>query len=273
MQETIFLNGKFIPEDKAQVSAQSPGFLYGFGVFETMRSCRGKIVYLSAHLDRLKISCKLINLPVRFSSVQLAQIIRRTVKINRLNDAYARLTAWKDHDKTGISVIARKYTPPSLQKYDHGFYACISVFRQNENNLLAQAKVTSRIFYELAYQEAKKNNFDEALILNGRGYLTEASRCNIFLVKAGEIFTPGLECGCLGGITRKVIFVLAKKKRLKISEGNFVPADLYSADEAFLTNSLIGVMPLTYVEKHPIADGKPGKMAKIFVQEYGELLK
>lgn len=248
------------------------GLLCGFGVFETMRRHRKRIVYLSQHLVRLKDSCKLIGLPLKLSSAQLAGIIRKSTRINRLGEAYVRVTVWRQGSGSEVSVIVKKYTPPSREKYRRGFSVCISPYRQNENSLFSGVKTISRILYELAFQQAQKKNFDEALILNSRGYLAEASRGNIFLVKAGEVFTPGLECGCLDGITRRVIFDLAKKERLKISEGSFTVADLYSADEAFLTNSLIGVMPLVAVEKQRIAGGKPGRVTKFFMEKYDELL-
>lgn len=243
-----------------------------YGVFETMRFFRGRVVYLRAHLARLRYSCKLINLPLKFSPAQLERIIRGSIGPDRSGDTYIRLTVYKDGNGSDISVIAKKYTAPSREKYRFGFSASLSPFRQGENNVLARIKTTSRIFYELAYRQAQKKNFDEAIILNSRGYLAEASRSNIFLVKAKEVLTPDLECGCLDGITRRVIFDLAKKNKIKINDGRFTLSDLYSADEAFLTNSLIGVMPLVSAEKQHIALGKPGWVTKFFMEKYDELL-
>jgi len=134
-------------------------------------------------------------------------------------------------------------------------------------------KTTNRIFYDLSLKEARDKGFDEAIILNSRGIIAEASRSNIFWVKDKELFTPGLECGCLDGITRKAVFDLAKKYNFKIYTGNFTLQDLYTCDEAFLTNSLWGIMPLAVIEKETIGKGKCGKLTRFFIEKYNSLLK
>ena len=204
---------------------------------------------------------------------KLKGIIRKAVKLSSQRDAYVRLTLWKSDKGTETLVIARRYQSHSLEKYMQGFRACIYSFRQNEDSLFSKIKTTSHLFYRIAYLEAKNKGFDEAIILNNRGYILEGSRSNIFLVKDNQIFTPALECGCLDGITRKVTFDLAKKYNLKIEEGKFTLLDLYRADEAFLTNSLIGIMPLVSIEKQLIGRGLSGKITKLFMQKYSLLLK
>lgn len=273
MKEIVFLNGKFVPKEEAKISVLGPAFLYGWGLFETMRAYNNKIVYLEAHLERIKKSSRLIDIRMRYSLAGLKDIIFRTIKVNSFKDAYVRLTLWKSKKGADILVVAKKYLPLSSKKYKEGFAAAISKFRQNEGAFLAQVKSTSRLLYESAYQEAKNKGFDEAIILNHRGYITEGSRSNIFLVKESVLFTPALECGCLEGVTRKAIFDFGKKYKIKVYEGNFTVQDLYIADEVFLTNSLMGVMPLTSLEKQPLAKGLVGKLTKFFMQKYNVLLK
>ncbi len=273
MKEIVFLNGKFCTAAEANIPAGSPGLLYAIGLFETMRSYNRKIVYFDEHLARIKNSCKLIDLKFPNPVSKLKNIIKKAVEINAVRDAHIRLTLWKSKSGTDILVTVRKYNPCSLEKYKRGFAAKIATFKQNENSLLPQIKTTNRLFYELCLQEAKNQGFKEAIIINNSGYITEASRSNIFLVKNNEIFTPYLECGCLDGITRKVIFNLAKKYKIKAHEGNFTLQDLYYADEAFLTNSLMGVMPLTSVEKNNIGKGKIGKITQFLIKKYNLLLK
>lgn len=243
----------------------------GYGVFETMRWHNNAIVYLSEHLGRLKDSCKFIGLPFKFSPAQLEKMIRDNVKPKQLNDVYVRLAVYKDGKGSDISLIVREYIAPSREKYLRGFRACLSPLRQSEGSALARIKATSRIFYELAYRKAKEKNFDEAVILNNRGCLCEASRSNIFLIKEKEVFSPAPECGCLDGITRRAVFDLAGKNKIKISEGRFTLYNLSEADEAFLTNSLIGIMPLALIEKQKIGDGQAGRMTKFFMEKYNEL--
>jgi branched-subunit amino acid aminotransferase/4-amino-4-deoxychorismate lyase len=273
MKETIFLNGKFLPADEAKIAVTSPGFLCGLGLFETMRSYNKKIVYFDTHLERIKNSCRVIDLKFPYTLSGLKDIINKTVEINAIRDAYVRLTLGKSASGTDVSVIVKQYKPYAVQKYKTGFKAKISTLVQNENSLLSKIKTTNRLMYEISFLEAKQAGFDEALILNNAGFITETSRSNIFLVKNQEIFTPYLECGCLDGITRKAIFDLAKKCNIKASEGNFTLQDLYYAQEVFLTNSLIGVIPLVSVEKQIIGKGKRGKISEFFTKEYNLLFK
>jgi branched-subunit amino acid aminotransferase/4-amino-4-deoxychorismate lyase len=272
-REIVFLNGEFLNKNAARISALDPGFLCGLGLFETMRSYNHRIVYLDSHLKRLKSSCSYIGLGMPYSLDRIKGIIKETVKINGLQDAYVRLTLWKQDKGTAVAVITKEFKPYPASKYNKGFSAQISRLRQSEYYLLAKIKSTSRISYELSFKEAKDKGFDEAIILNNRGNIAEASRSNIFLVKNKGIFTPSLECGCLDGITRKVIFDLAKKHKIALCQGNLTIQDLCSAHEAFLTNSLIGIMPLTSIEHKIIGKGKCENLTKFLISKYNSLLK
>ncbi len=274
MQEIIFLNGNFVPRQEAKVSILTPGFLYGWGLFESMRAYNKKIVYFDAHLKRLKKSAKLLDIRCPYALAGLKEIILRAIEINGLEDAYVRLTLWKSEKGTDILVVAKKYQPHTPGKYKRGFSTRVSSFRQDENSYLAQLKTTNYLFFRLAYTEARETGFDEAVILNHRGYITEASRSNLFFIKDEELFTPSLESSCLDGITRRAIFDLAKKYNIKTYEGNFSIPDLCSADEGFLTNSLMGIMPLAYVKKRRIGRGtNQYKLTRFFMKKYKSLLE
>ncbi len=273
MEEIIFLDGKFVSSKKALISALEPGFLYGWGLFETMRSFNGKIVYFDEHLKRIKNSCSGLRLKFPYSLDRAKDIIKEAVKINGFKDSYVRLTFFKTINAAQILVIVKRYRPFSAKIYKSGFRACISPLRQDEKSPLAQIKTTGRILCQLSYLEAKRKGFDEALILNNKGYVTEGSRTNIFLVKNKRIFTPSLNCGCLPGITRKVIFDLAGESGLNINEGNLSINDLKNADEAFLTNSLMGVMPLVSAEGKKIGGGKSGNLTSFLMGKYNLLLR
>ena len=273
VEEIVFLNGKFIAKDKAMVSVWEPGFLYGWGLFETMRAYQEKIIYFDAHLARIKNSCVPLLMQFPYPLNKLKGIIRKLIKINGFTDTYLRLTLWKTESVTATLIICRKYKPYSPLKYRKGFMAGLSSFRQNENYPFAQLKTTNYLFYQLAYQEAKRSGFDEAIILNNRGFIAEGSRSNLFFIKDNQLFTPSLECGCLSGITRKVIFDLAKQRRIKIEEGRFTLENLYNAEGAFLTNSLMGVMPLASLAGKPIAKGKVDGLTRFLTKKYNQLLK
>ncbi|MFA5144826.1 MAG: aminotransferase class IV [Candidatus Omnitrophota bacterium] len=273
-EEIVFLNGRFLPAKEANVPVSDPGFLLGAGVFETMRSYNNSIAYFHQHLRRMAGSLRLVNIKLPYSLLKLEDTVNRTVKINNFKDSYIRLTAWRAEKGTGVLVTVKKYNPCSRLKYKVGFKAGVSGFCQNEGCFSPRIKTTSYMLYNLAYEKAKKNGFDEAIILNSRGYLSEASRSNIFLIKNNAVFGPSLSSGCLAGITRKAVFDLAEKHNIKNYEANLTLGDLYKADEAFLTNSLIGVMPLACVGKRRIAGGAGSfKLTRFFIREYNRILK
>jgi branched-subunit amino acid aminotransferase/4-amino-4-deoxychorismate lyase len=273
MKEIIFLNGKFLNTKEAKLSVLTPGFLNGLGLFETMRSYYNKIVYLREHLERMRDSSKIIGIEFSYTFKQLKEAIAKLIRINHLKDAYVRMTLWKSMQGSDLLIIARNYRPYPQKKYQKGFSVTVSRFQQFENSFFVHLKSINRILYQLSLQEARCKGFDEAIILNSRGYLAEGSRSNIFFIKDRDVFTPALECGCLNGITRQVIFALAKRQNLKIYEGNFILRDLCQADEAFLTNSLMGVMPLASVEKIIIGHRKCRRLTKFFLKSYRSLLK
>lgn len=264
LKQIVFLNGKFITKDQAKISVSGLGFLYGWGLFESMRSLNGKIVYFDEHLERIKKSAKLINIKFPYTFDKLRKIIKKAIRINAFSDAHVKLILSKSDKGTDIAMIVKKYKPHPFKKYKLGFSYCISKLKQNENSWLARVKSTNYLLFGLAYLEAKKKGFDEAIILNNRGYIAEGSRSNIFLIKDKTLFAPSLECGCLNGITRRVIFDLAKRYNFKIYEGNFTMLDLYAAEEAFFTNSLMGIMPM---------ENKCGRLTKFLSKKYNSLLK
>ena len=258
-----YLNGNFINLTQARIHALEREASQAPGLFETMRSLRKNTVCLNGHVLRLKNSCSILGIRVGFRTAGLEEILRKVAVLNRGDDLYLRLTVWQQGRGAQILVRARAYEPYSRKKYEDGFKLWVSPKLQDEKYLFARVKSTNRLFYETAFQEAKKHGFDEALILNTRGQICECSRSNIFLVKDGEIFTPSVSCGCLPGVTRQVVMELAGKLKLKLHQGGFKLRDLQGCDEVFLTNSLMGIMPVT----------KCAKIAKLLRKKYACLLK
>lgn len=269
----VFLNGKFISKAKAFISPVEPGFLYGWGIFETMRSYNHNILYLDQHLKRLKDSCRIIDMQLPYSLNKIKSVILKTVELNMIKDAYVRATLWKKERNNGLLIIARPYKSPEAIKYKYGFKVTISTLRQNESSFLSQIKSMNYLLYQLAYKQAKDKGFDEAIILNNRGIIAECSRANIFLVKDKELFTPSLDCGCLAGITRNIVFDLARDYNIKLYESSLTVQDLREAGAAFLTNSLIGIMPVTYLDMAAVAKGNPDKITLFLMAKYNNLLK
>lgn len=233
------------------------------GLFETMRAYHGHIFGLDEHIKRLKDSAKIIGLAITASNQELRLLVNAAVKKNRYKDQRVKLIACKVEGKTNILIEVEKYLAYPAEKYYKGFRAVVSDALQDKSCVNYCVKSLERSFYERAYSKAKAVGADEAIILNTRNQLAEATRSNIFLIQQGRLLTPKISCGCLPGITRRVIIAIAKKNGIKVYEGIFGIPDLDAADEAFLTNSLIGVMPL----------GPVGEITKLFMREYKNLLQ
>ena len=273
MEKVIFWNGKFLsPPESPQLSPDS-GLLRGIGLFETMRAYQGNIIYFKRHIARIRDSAKFLELGFSYNTGTIKKIIARLLESNALSDAYVRLTCWRTRQRKDILLVAKKYNPPPLSKYRKGFSAGIAHLSQDESSFLAQHKTTSRLTYELNFYQAKERGFDEAIMLNRRGYIAEGTRANLFFVKDNALFTPALDCGCLNGITRRVVCDLAAKCQIKLYEGKFTLEDLCAAEEAFLTNSLLGIMPLTSVGKKHFIKGAALKITGLLMRKYRNLLR
>ena len=279
MSEIVYLNGSLIPRSQAKVSALDYGFLYGFGLFETMRAYEGQVFRLESHLSRLVRSAELLGLPVRVP--ELKDAVRDTIEANRLSDARIRITISAGEGKVPpdpgtcqkptVLVLAERYQPYPEEVYQRGFRAVISSIRRNSQSPLSRLKSANYLESILARQQARETGGDEAVCLNDKGLLAEASMSNIFLVNDGILRTPGEESGILPGITRGVILELALKLGIKALKEDIRPSELFQAQEAFLTNSLIEVMPLTEIEGKPLASGRPGTLSRRLLAAYRKL--
>lgn len=241
------------------------------GVFETMRAYHKQIAYFKQHLKRISRAAKLMKIKIPYQPAKFEDILQKKIKNIRLKDAYVKLTLSQAKPNARVSLEVKKYEPFSAREYKEGFSAMVSSFWKDESHPLAGIKTTDRLLYELSLHEAKAKGFDEALMLNSRGLIAEGTRANLFFVKNKVLHTPALTCGCLPGITRLAVFNLAKKNKIKIKEGNFTIHDLAAADEAFLTNSLIGIMPLGKIDQIKIGKGT-NNMAQFLRKKYNRLL-
>lgn len=282
MEELVYLNGKLLPSSQAWLSPFDHGFLYGYGLFETMRAYSGRVFRLAQHLDRLKRSVAFMGLTEKLAHYDLARAVSDTIQANHLSDARVRLTVSAgpgevvpDPDRCGeptVFVIARPYTPLSHQVYERGFRACLSSLRRDSLSPLSRLKSCSYLLSVLARREAELAGADEALLLNEKGELTEGSISNLFIVSGGMVLTPSLEGGILPGITRETVLELASSLGTKVLERRLVPGDLFQAEEAFLTNSLLEIMPLTMVDSKPVGSGHPGPLTRKLMSAYRQLV-
>jgi branched-chain amino acid aminotransferase len=280
MEQIVYLNAKLLPRSQAKISPFDLGFLYGYGLFETMRAYSGHIFRLSAHLERLTHSAAQLGIPL--SASELKKACYDTLKANKLSDARIRLTvsigegeATPDPPKRPrptVLIVATDYTPPSDKVYRRGYRAIVASVRQNSQSPISRLKTSNYLNNILARKEAKEKDADEAILLNDKGFLCEGSASNIFLVSKGTLITPNEESGCLPGITRRVVIELAKELSIGVTEREIRLEELLNADEAFFTSSLIELMPLTEVDGKTIGSGKRGRVSERLMRAYKELL-
>jgi branched-chain amino acid aminotransferase group I len=287
MAEIIYLNGQLVPRSEARLSPFDHGFLYGYGLFETMRAYNGHIFRLDSHLTRLRCSAESIGLAHNILTTDegkqsLKAACVATLAANRLKDARIRLTVTAgEGDMTPdpgacsnptVLVTARDLGPLPPEKYEAGFKAAISSLRRNSQSPLSRLKSTCYLENVLARTAARAAGYDEAIFLNEQGYLAEGSTTNIFLVSHRELITPCFESGVLPGITRDAVLEIARTSNIKGTERWVEPNELIEAQEAFLTNSILELMPLVSVEGRPIGTGKPGKLTGDLLFAYRRLV-
>jgi branched-chain amino acid aminotransferase group I len=285
--EVIYLNGRLVPRFKAKLSPFDHGFLYGYGLFETMRAYNGRIFRLDSHLTRLRCSAESIGLTHSILTTEdgkqsLKAACMSTLEANELKDARIRLTVSAGEGdmtpNTGscpnptILITAQSLTPLPPEKYEMGFKAAISFLRRNSQSPLSRLKSTCYMENVLARTAARAAGYDEAIFLNEQGYLAEGSTTNVFLVSHGELITPCFESGVLPGITRDAVLEIARTSHIKATERWVELNELTEAGEAFLTNSILELVPLASVEGRTIGSGKPGKLTRDLLFAYRKLV-
>lgn len=289
MEDIVYLNGSLMPRSQAQVSVFDHGFLYGYGLFETMRAYHETIFLLERHLKRLLSSAAVIGLESELSDIDLGKACIDTLKANRLKDARLRLTVSRGEvdlfpgsitsGTPTVLVTARSHSAPSAQIYNKGFRVGVSSFRRCSQSLLSRLKSTNYLLNILAKMESEAAGLDESLLLNEKGLITEGSISNVFFVTSHSgLVTPPLASGILPGITREVVVELADTLRINVTEGEVRLEDLGRFDEAFLTNSVMEIMPLVEVSDNAgkiitFGSGKPGKLTGRLMAAYREMVE
>jgi len=239
------------------------GFLTGRGLFETMHCVHGKVFLLEDHLARLAKSCPVVALKSP-PAAKLKKAVKSVIRKNHLNHAVIRLNVFNQQGSAGIFVFARK-----LPKRARRGFSVILLDREKTGvSALSTVKSLNHYFYSRLTRLAKELGFDEALFLNSRSEVAEGSRTNVFVVKKGQILTPPLTCGCLPGITRNMAIGLARNSHIPVFERRILPKELFTSDEIFLTNALVGIMPVFRLNKRLVSKGRVGDVTKIIAAAY-----
>jgi len=266
--QRIFWDGRFLGVNREFLDSLVPGVLRGKGVFETMLASGGRIFLLKEHLDRFFRGLKTCGIRFPFTQKVTAGYLREALKENRLKNARIRLSSREEKNELHTAIVASPYRPPSAHKRQEGYSLMIA---SSLHKRLGKASHVKSIAYRKfldAYQEAQEKGCEEAVFLNRNKEVVEGSRSNIFLVKKGKLYTPGLQSGCLDGIARRQVFKIAHKYGIECKETRVKYKDLLSCDEAFLTNSLIEVMPIKNICGQKIGKGKSRPITSLLLKIY-----
>ncbi len=275
----VYFNGLLRHDYEVNVPMLDRSYLYGEGLFETMKATQGFIPFLQEHLARLFKGMDLLQMQLDISGAKLEFALYQTLHHNRLKNAYLRLTLSRENiemgnfepsENTNLIVVARPLPRIPQRFYTQGATAEVSEDFKIAPDRLSQVKTANYLRQLLSWRTAKSHGADEALLTNTMGRIVEGATTNIFLHDGEKYITPSLEEGILPGITRQVAIDLMVKNRLPYEERGITLEDLFRAQEAFLTNSIKEIVPLTKVNGQIIGLGEVGPKTKYIQQLFRE---
>ena len=269
----IWMDGEYVDWDKANVHVLTPSLHYGWGVFEGIRAYEtdaGTAVFrLTDHMKRLFRSAKIYHMEPPVSLEGAVKVTKDLVAMNEVKSCYVRPLVYLGYGEIGLNPLN---SPVRMmiacwpwgaylgeEGFEHGVRAKVSSWRRLDANIIPPAaKATGQYLNSsLAKAEALKAGYDEGILLNPNGYVTDGSGENVFIVREGSLLTPPLSAGCLAGITRDSILRIAADEGIPVREADLVRTDLYLADEAFFTGTAAEVVPIREVDDRVLGDPGP----------------
>ena len=270
MSATVNVNGRITPERDAVISVFDHGFLYGEGIYETMRTYHRRPFLYDRHMRRLRRSAAMIELPLPFTDEELAAQIRDTQALATIDgEVYIRVLVTrgigeltydpKATPNPSFVIIVKPQIDPEPEVYENGVRVVIvDVVRNHPESVNPMIKSNNLMNSALAMQEALRSDAFEGVMRNYRGELTECTTSNLFIVRNKVALTPPLAAGLLPGITREFLFDIGKEIGVDIREQTLRDDDLFGADEAFLTSTTREAVPIVTVNDRTIGSGRPG---------------
>jgi len=281
----IYMNGKFVKENEAKISVFDHGLLYGDGVFEGIRAYRRRVFKLKEHIVRLYESAQSIMLDIPMTQEQMCNAVISTLKANNLADAYIRLIVTRGIGDLGLDprkcrsgrtviIIADKIALYPDRFYKQGLeIITVPTVRNLPEALNPQLKTLNYLNNILAKIEAANLGYDEAILLDNMGYVTECTGDNIFIVKNKQLYTPPQCMGTLRGITREAVLEIAHKEKIATHEHVITRHEVYNSDECFLTGTAAEIVPVVKIDGRLIGTGKPGNMTQLLIGKFKEMTR
>ena len=275
---TAWINGEFMPASEATVSIFDNGFMGGVSVFDTLACWHGKIFKLERHLSRFERSAHAAMIPLFVCGDELASIVVETTRHSGLEDAYVQViatrgrraspSAWSDEPTLIVYAVPYVWIVPR-EKVETGISVIIPSIRNQPSTVLEpKIKNFNRLHSYFAKLEAENAGADEVVMLDEHGHLTEGRGANLFVVRGGMVYTP--VGGILEGITRETVFEIAAELGVPAAERNMTPYDLYVAEEAFLSTTAGGIIPIVEADGRRIGSGPPGLLTNRIHDRYWE---
>ncbi len=280
MPEKAFLNDSLIDLDEARVSVTDSGLLYGAGLFETMRSRNGVVFRLADHLDRLFFSAQALSIIHSYGKEHVRAATDALLKANGLADARLRLTltggplAQSEEQRQATLVItATEFKPYPSDYYRTGVMVILCPFRQNTTDPTYGHQTTSFLPCLLALNLARQRRAAEALWFTQDNRLANGCLSSVFLVKNSILYVPPMEAPALADPARRVIRELAQQQSIELSEKDLYIADVLEADEIFLANVVMEVLPVVGVERHTVGEGRVGPVTQRLSEAFAQTIE
>jgi branched-chain amino acid aminotransferase len=283
----VNVNGKITDGDHAVISIFDHGFLYGEGVYETLRTYNGEPFFFERHMNRLRASARMLMLDVPFGDDEFLRRSLETMTAANLGqrgahaaaEAYIRILLTRGIGELtydlaatpvpSVVVIVKPLPVPAARDFENGVKVCmVDVIRNHPQSVNPKIKSNNLLNNALCMQQAMRNGGVEGVFRNYRGELSECSQANLFVVTGGVVRTPAIDAGLLPGITRAFVFELGMAGGIPVEEALLKDDDLFNADEAFFTSTTRELMPIVQVDDRTIGSGKPGPITQRLLAAY-----
>ena len=278
----VYINGTICDRPEAKISVLDHGLLYGDGVFEGIRFYNNRVFKLVEHIDRLYESAHSIMLEIPMSKAEMIDAVVETVAADGQSDGYIRLIVTRGVGTLGLNplvcvdpqvvIIVDSITMYPAEMYENGLELITIATRRNVPEAVnPRLKSLNYLNNVLAKVEAVNAGYTEAIMLNGDGFVAEATGDNVFIVTRGMLVTPSTDSGILQGVTRDAVIELGRRQGIETADKHLTRHELYTADECFLTGTAAEIVPVIKVDGRVIGSGKPGPITVDLIKAFRQL--